>query len=179
MKREIALVFAVALTLAPPAARAAGYPYVVTIDGRAMTPKASNSTGAMWSAGVIYIDAVVATKVFDGLLTQRNHGKTMTLTIRRHDGTFTLGSLYALIDGKRLRLPGAPFRYEGDIFVPLSALAKLAHARLTIDAKGHTAALTSQSSTVSAPRALVTPLPSGSAEPMVVPGSAAPHPATT
>jgi hypothetical protein len=146
--------------LLPAVALAADVPYTITLDGRALTPT-NGATGALWHDGVVFIDAVVATKAFDGLLTQRGKNNILTVTIHRHTGTYTVGSMRAVFDGKRVRLPGVPFRLNGDLYIPLASVAHLAGAGLKIDTVGHAAALTSPVAPAVGPGGVVTPVPHG------------------
>jgi Intracellular proteinase inhibitor/Copper amine oxidase N-terminal domain len=122
-------------------AAAADVPYTVLLDGRPLTGKMAG-TSAILHGGVLFADVVVAVKTFSGLLTFADGGRTARLTVRGRTAFFTLGNRTAQVEGKSVTLEGAPFRLNGDYFVPIATVARLGRAKVTIDEKFHTASLT-------------------------------------
>jgi hypothetical protein len=122
------------------AAQAADVPYTILLDGRPLTPKAAG-TGAVARDGVVFVDVIVATKTFSGLLTLADAGNTVRLSIQNHEAVFRVGSKIAQFDGKRRVLPGAPFKLSGDIYIPLLTVSRLGGGVLTIDTKRQIARL--------------------------------------
>jgi len=114
------------------AAVATDVPYTILLDGRPLTPR-SSGTGALARNGVVFVDVVVATKTFSGLLTFADAGNTVRLSIQHQTAVFRVGKLRAQFDGKVRVLPGAPFKVNGDIYVPLSTVARLGGATLSFD----------------------------------------------
>jgi hypothetical protein len=131
--------------LATGAARAADTPFAIVIDGRPMSDDPKD-TGGVSHAGVVFVDAVKATKAFSGLLTFADAGHTVTISIAKRTAAFTVGKLSARLDSGSMTLSGAPFSYKGDVYVPLTAFAKLARARASIDRASTTATLTTPGS---------------------------------
>jgi hypothetical protein len=138
-RRLFAALFVVLASLGQ-AAAASDVPYTVLVDGRPLTGKIA-TTGALQRNGVLFIDVVVAVKTFSGLLTFADRGRTVKLTVRGRTGSFTLGSKQATIEDKRVTLSAAPFRANGDYFVPIVPVATLGYAKLKIDNQYHTASL--------------------------------------
>ncbi len=131
-----------AATLADqPAAPATDQPYGVTIDGRrvdARTPSGRRRNR------VFYINLIRAVKSFDGLLTFAPGGVAhVTIGLKTVD--FRIGSSVARSGTTKLQLPGAPFVFDGDEYVPLATMAALASAKVTIDRADHRELLTSAS----------------------------------
>jgi hypothetical protein len=122
------------------AAQAADVPYTILLDGRPLTARTAG-TGAVSRNGVLFIDVVIATKTFSGLLTFADAGNTVRLSIQHHTAIFRIGSKTARFDGKPRTLPGAPFKLDGDFYVPLQTVARVGGATLAIDAKAHEARL--------------------------------------
>jgi hypothetical protein len=139
MVRRFVAGFAVAAALAVPA-RAADVPFTVLLDGRPLTSH-STGTGALARNGLVYIDVVVATKTFSGLLTFADGGQSVRMSFRGHTALFHVGNRVATFDGKRRVMAGAPFKQNGDIYVSLPTIAKLGGAGLTIDYKHRVAHL--------------------------------------
>ena len=111
---------------------AADVPYTILLDGRPLTPR-SSGTGALARNGVVFVDVVVATKTFSGLLTFADEGNTVRLSIQHQTAVFRVGKIRAQFDGKVRVLPGAPFKVNGDIYVPLVTVARLGGATLAFD----------------------------------------------
>ncbi|MBC5809819.1 MAG: hypothetical protein GIW95_03045 [Candidatus Eremiobacteraeota bacterium] len=148
MKRSLAVLavtlFAVSLGYARPAV-AADAVYTLTIDGRPLTPP-GKPTGALSHGGVVYVDVVQITKAFSGLLTFGSGGSTVTVSVGHKTATFIAGKTTADFGGTTKALSGKPFVIDGDLFVPLSAVAALTNSKFSISPAAHTAALkTSQS----------------------------------
>jgi hypothetical protein len=139
MVRTIVAGFAVAATCSI-AAQAADVPYTILLDGRPLTARTSG-TGAIARNGVIFVDVVVATKTFSGLLTFGDAGNTVRLSLRNQTAIFTVGSRTAQIGGKPVTLPGAPFKSDGDVYVPLSTVARLGGATVNLNTNTHVARL--------------------------------------
>jgi hypothetical protein len=136
------------LSFGASASRAADLSYAITIDGRPLTddPKAS---GGLYHAGVLYVDAIMMTKAFSGLLTIHDAGASLEITINRRTARFTRGRSSATLNGAPLPLAGAPFTYNGDLYVPLTAFGTLTRSKVSIDRGTRIGAV----STVSAPAA--------------------------
>jgi hypothetical protein len=128
--RALAALMAVAWALP---SLAADVPYTILLDGRPLTPR-SSGTGALARNGVVFVDVVVATKTFSGLLTFADAGNTVRLSIQHQTAVFRVGKR-AQFDGKVRVLPGAPFKVNGDIYVPLVTVARLGGATLAFDPK--------------------------------------------
>lgn len=112
--RVASLLVAAALSLPAPAA--AGDAVVeLTLDGR---PVDRHAGAALLHHGLVFADAIDLTKCFDGFITLQRSGAA-TITIGPNTGTFTPGSSSATINAVETALPGAPFRVNGDLFVPL------------------------------------------------------------
>ena len=105
-----------AVPLAAPAA--ADVPVVLTLDGR---PVSKRPGMAVRHNGVLFVDVVDLTKVFDGLLVF-DGPRTVKIALRGHTATFTVGSPAARIDGKKTKLPAAPLLRNGDIYIPMSVM---------------------------------------------------------
>jgi len=90
---------------------------ILTIDGRPLSTRPSQ---ALIRNGVLFVDAVDVTRVFDGLLVFERRG--VRIGVRGHTESFRLGSLIAVVDKTNVRLRAAPFEYDGDIFVPIGPI---------------------------------------------------------
>lgn len=91
----------------------------LTLDGRPISRK---PVIALLHDGVLFADAVDLTRVFDGLLAFEKDG--MRTTIHGHVYAFHVGVRVAQVDRDHVRLPGAPFEYGGDMYVPLRTILK-------------------------------------------------------
>ncbi len=124
-----------------PAPLATDQPYGVAIDGRrvdAGTPSGRRRNG------VFYINLIRAVKSFDGLLTFAPGGVAhVTIGVKTVD--FRVGSSVARSGTTKLQLPGPPFVFDGDEYVPLATMAALASAKVRIDRVHHRELLTSAS----------------------------------
>jgi hypothetical protein len=124
MKRLAAALAAVLLTSAP--ALAKDHLVTLTMDGR---PVDRVRGIALLHDGVVYADSIDLVKTFEGLVTFG--GNSERIVIKNHIGTFTSGTHNAVVDGKRVVLPGAPFMRAGDLYVPLEFfIARIASARV-------------------------------------------------
>jgi hypothetical protein len=124
-------------------ARAADTPYAIVLDGRPLSDDPKNA-GGLSHDGVVFIDAILATKAFSGLLTFADAGHTVKISIAKSTATFTRGRLFATLDAGTMKLSAAPFIYNGDFYVPVTAFARLARASATIDRASATATLTTR-----------------------------------
>ncbi|MGH7714884.1 MAG: hypothetical protein ACREML_02695 [Vulcanimicrobiaceae bacterium] len=113
----MAVAFAVVVLLASHAASAADTRVSLTLDGR---PISTRPAVALVRNGVLFVDAVDVTRVFDGLLVFERHG--VRLGVRGHNLSFTIGKRIAQVDKSGVRLKGAPFEFDGDIFVPVEPI---------------------------------------------------------
>ena len=100
-----------------PAAFARDSAVALTLDGRPISHKAQV---ALVHDGVLFVDAVDLTRVFDGLLIFEKAGAR--ITVRGNTFAFHLGQRTAIVDHQSVRIAGAPFEYAGDVFVPMSAI---------------------------------------------------------
>lgn len=89
----------------------------LTLDGR---PISSRPSVALVRSGVLFVDAIDITRVFDGLLVFERHG--VRIGVRGHSESFTVGRRIAVVDKTNVRLRAAPFEYDGDIFVPIGPI---------------------------------------------------------
>jgi hypothetical protein len=137
MKRILAACGLV-LFLVPAAASAADVTYHIFIDGR---PLDRRSPSGLSRKGVVFIDVVRAVKAFDGLLVFEKDPRSFLVTIRGRSLRFHLGEAAAKLDDSTITLPGAPFRRAGDPYAPVAAIADLAGAKVSIDARTHVADL--------------------------------------
>ena len=114
--KSAGLLVAAALSLT---ARASAADAVIelTLDGR---PVDRHSGAAVLHHGLVFADAVDLTKCFNGLITLLRSGEA-TITIGANTATFRPGSTRAIVNGSVMVLPDAPFRRNGDLFVPLAA----------------------------------------------------------
>jgi hypothetical protein len=128
----VLLTIATAGAVAPLSVRAADVPYSIFVDGR---PVDARTPSGISHGGVMFVDVVRAVKTFDGLLTFAGGRTRVTISGTTID--FRIGSSYGFMGTTRVQLPGAPFVAEGQTYVPLATIAKLASARLTIDRRNH------------------------------------------
>jgi hypothetical protein len=111
-------VFIAAIAFVPSqAVRAADMRVTLTLDGR---PISSRPATALMRGGVLFVDAVDMTRVFDGLLVFEKNG--IRISVRGHSESFRIGQHVAVVDDTNVKLQAAPFEYNGDIFVPLSTI---------------------------------------------------------
>lgn len=104
--------------------------YTVMIDGRPLSDNPKD-VGAVRSRQVVYVDAVLMTKAFSGLLTFHQGGKVLVISIEQRNATFTAG-----------HSSGSPFIYNGDMFVAANAFARFTRSKISIDPKGRVVAFT-------------------------------------
>jgi len=105
------------LVLGGQSAGAADTRVTLTLDGR---PISTRPSVALIRSGVLFVDAVDVTRVFDGLLVFERRG--IRIGVRGHSESFTIGRPVAVIDKTNVRLKVAPFEYQGDIFVPIDSI---------------------------------------------------------
>jgi hypothetical protein len=105
------------VVLAAQSVYAADTRVILTLDGR---PISSRPSVAFVRAGVLFVDAVDMTRVFDGLLVFERNG--VRIGVRGHNESFTIGRRIAVVDKTNVRLSAAPFEYGGDIFVPIGPI---------------------------------------------------------
>ncbi|GAC1429865.1 MAG: hypothetical protein NVSMB5_24290 [Candidatus Velthaea sp.] len=133
MKRVAALVLGCAVLFGALPAYAADRVVTLTLDGR---PIDKHGGIAVMHGGVLYADTIDLVKTFDGLISLHKDGSA-TATIRGNTGAFTPGSRNATINGKVVRLPGAPFMRGGDLYVPLeSFVSRIAAAKVRMTGSG-------------------------------------------
>ncbi len=89
----------------------------MTLDGR---PISTRPSVALIRGGVLFVDAVDVTRVFDGLLVFERRG--VRISVRGHTESFRLGNRIAVVDKTNVRMRASPFEYEGDIFVPIGPI---------------------------------------------------------
>jgi hypothetical protein len=114
----------------PVSATAADITLPVFVDGvRADTKRAS----VIERNGTSYIEAVRGVRIFGGLLRFADGGKVVRVTIAMRTMNFVFGQKTAYLDGTKIVLAAAPQRIDGDVYLPLVTIAKLASARVVID----------------------------------------------
>ena len=113
----IAAVLAAIALFTGPAVRAADMRVTLTLYGR---PISTRPATALMRGGVLFVDAVDMTRVFDGLLVFERNG--IRISVRGHSESFRVGQHLAVVDQTNVKLQAAPFDYNGDIFVPLSTI---------------------------------------------------------
>ncbi len=101
------------------AAGAADTRVSLTMDSR---PISTRPSVALIRDGVLFVNAVDMTRVFDGLLVFERHG--VRLGVRGHNLSFTIGKRIALVDKSAVRLRVAPFEFNADIYVPIEPIIK-------------------------------------------------------
>jgi hypothetical protein len=141
MNRSFACALLLAASFVAPVPAAAADVYTVLIDGRPLSDN-PRDVGAVKSGGVVYVDAILMTKAFSGLLTFHTGGKEVVVTIEQRNATFTVGRPIAGLDLGMMHMSGAPFMYDGDMFVPASAFARFARSKLAIDPTSHVVSIT-------------------------------------
>lgn len=112
------------------------------IDGR---PVDSKTPSGVLHGGIAYVNVVRITKAYSGLLTFGKADHSVNVTIRGKSATFWVGRRQGDFNGDETTYAGAPFVLNGDVYVPLAAIAQLAGSTLFVDTKHHTARLNSQS----------------------------------
>ena len=124
----------------------ADVPLALALDGKPAPLRA----GALEHRGKTFIVAASAVRLFDGLMSFGRDGWTR-IAIGGRTMAFAPGRTYAMLDGKRVPLPAAPFKLGGDLYVPLVTIAKLAGATLSIDENAGVARLTSGAASFATP----------------------------
>lgn len=127
--KSAGLLVAAALSLTAPAS--ADSVVDLTLEGR---PVDRHLGVAVLHRGFVFADAIDLTKCFDGFITLLRSGAA-TITIGPNTGTFTPGLPRATVNDAVVPLPGAPFRRNGDLFVPLEAfITSVAAAKVRFNA---------------------------------------------
>jgi hypothetical protein len=132
MPRPWAATLGVVLLFSPTSSQAgpADVSFSIFVDGvRADTGRA----GVIERRGHSYIEAVRAVRIFGGLLRFANGGKVVRVTIAMRTMNFVLDEKTAYLEGVKIVLPAAPQRFEGDVYLPLAPIARLASARVVVD----------------------------------------------
>jgi hypothetical protein len=114
----------------------------VLVDGR---PMDSKGPSGLLHRGTAFVDLVRVTKSFDGLLIFGKGDHSINVTIRSQGAHFVVGSRHATVAGKSVLFPIAPFTLNGEIYVPLSAIATLTNTGMTINTKQGVADLSTPS----------------------------------
>ena len=123
------------LLVAPALPAAADEPVNLTVDGR---PVSSKPDVAVMRNGVMYVDAVDFTKVFNGLLVTSAPG-AIKIAVRGHTAAFHSGERSAVIDGKHVTLEGPAFTRNGDVYIPIKTIL-YPHTTITMRSTGKDAA---------------------------------------
>jgi hypothetical protein len=149
MPRPWALALGACFLLARPApAAAADAVFPVFVDGvRANAARAS----VIEHRGTAFIEAVGAVRIFGGFLRFTSAGKVVRVTIASRTMNFVLGQKTAYLEGVKIILPAAPQRIDGDAYLPLATIAKLASARVVIDRTRRIASIRTESGESFAP----------------------------
>ncbi len=100
----------------------------LTLDGR---PVAASGVVALNHNGVVFADMILLNKTFSGLMSIK--GKTYSTVVRGHSVVFTANSQVAVFQGRKLRVPGAPFLLNNSLYVPLAAFARGIGVQVRID----------------------------------------------
>jgi hypothetical protein len=127
----VACAVSLGLAAAPPVL-AKDKQLTVLVDGR---PMDSKGPSGLLHRGTAFVDLVRTTKSFDGLLIFSRGDKSITVTIRSQGARFVVGDHNATVAGKNVRFAIAPFTLNGEIYVPLTAIAMLTNSSMTIDTK--------------------------------------------
>jgi hypothetical protein len=131
------LLAAFALVAVPGGAFARDVPYGIVVNGRRVD---ASSPSGLNRGGITFIEAARANRTFDGLLTIAPDG-TIRLSVRGRTLVMREGETAATVDGMPIALPAAPFARDGDAYVPLSTVARLGHAALTVETHARRAML--------------------------------------
>jgi hypothetical protein len=135
MRRAYAAVvcaLALGAALAPVAAVAKDKLLTVLVDGR---PMDSKGPSGLLHRGTAFVDLVRSVKAFDGLLIFGKGDKSINVTIRSQAARFVVGDRHAMVAGKSETLALAPFTLNGEIYVPLTAIATLTNTSMKINTK--------------------------------------------
>ena len=106
----------------------------LTLDGR---PVAANGVVALNHNGVVFADMILLNKTFSGLMSIK--GKTYSTVVRGHSVVFTANSQVAVFQGRKLRLPAAPFLHNNSLYLPLAAFGRAIGVPVRIDPSHATA----------------------------------------
>jgi hypothetical protein len=91
----------------------------LTLDGR---PFQNPQRVAVARDGIVYANLTALVKAFNGLMSYRNPG--MTVTINGTTAIVTPGSRTMKVMDGSVVLPGDVFRRNGDLYVPLDAFVR-------------------------------------------------------
>jgi len=136
--RPWAVSLAACLLLARPVCASPGFgaPYPVFVDG----VRVDKRGGSVLERGkTAFIEAVRAVRIFDGLLSFGDRAKIVRITIDRRTMNFVVGQKTAYLEGAKIVLPAAPFTSDGDVYLPLTTIAKLGSSRVVVDRMRHIA----------------------------------------
>ena len=106
----------------------------LTLDGR---PVAASGVAALNHDGVVFADMILLNKTFSGLMSIK--GRTYSTVVRGNSVAFTANSRVAVFQGRKLRLPAAPFLLNNSLYVPLAAFGRAIGVPIRID-RSHTTA---------------------------------------
>lgn len=124
----LAVAAAIALTTAPALAEAN---VALTFDGR---PLDRHVGASVVRGGVVYADVVDLTRALDGVLSYPTK-TSVEILVNGNVGTFTVGSPTMALNRGRVKIEGAPFVHNRDIYVPVRAFAeRIAQHRVTMNA---------------------------------------------
>jgi len=112
----------------------------VELDGR---PLDANSPSGLLHQGKAFANVVRIVKSFSGLLTFGKNDSLVRVTIGAHTADFTVGSRRGAVDGQATTFSATPFVLNGDTYVPLDVVARLAGATLSVNTRRHVAQLVS------------------------------------
>jgi hypothetical protein len=154
---SVALLLSAFFALSSLPARAADVTYTLYVNERPMM--ATSQPGAIRRNGVMFIDVARATRIFSGLVTYKTN--SVRLLIQGATADFHIGRPAAIVKGAKIVLPGAPFRDNGEFYVPLATIAQLGNAKVRLDAQARIAYVTVGGRAVY-PAAAPSPLPTSS-----------------
>jgi hypothetical protein len=143
MRRVVSLITAAVVMAFAPLGASADVPLSIVMDGK---PVVLHGTAALEHRGKTYILAAQAVRVFNGLMSFGRDGWAR-IEIGGRTMSFSPGRSYATMEGKRVALPAQPFELNGDLYVPLATIAKLAGASLAVDDNARVATLTKGAAT--------------------------------
>ena len=135
MRRAYAAVvcaLALGAALAPVAAVAKDKLLTVLVDGR---PMDSKGPSGLLHRGTAFVDLVRASKRSTACLIFGKGDKSINVTIRSQAARFVVGDRHAMVAGKSETLALAPFTLNGEIYVPLTAIATLTNTSMKINTK--------------------------------------------
>lgn len=134
---SIAGAFAITTLLSTASAAPLDVPLRLVVDGRALD---AHRAHAVLRDGVAYVDVVSGVRAVGGFLRFGKRG-AIRISAGGRSLDLALGRRTATLDSGSVALAGAPFAFRGDDFVPLTTLAMLAGAKVTLDSHGRRASL--------------------------------------